>query len=130
MNTTETSREENAPQILTKSMQDNGRGTPPTENQRQPNRRLVVPKDSLIVVSQQQYENVMVAHKDSINLLDSCGNALLDAMEMAIPPKDSGRTVGEYTGQNLRQMAKSVCDIVQTKTGVVRSIYQISRDEI
>lgn len=89
----------------------------------------VARRDSPIVVSQKQFESVGIAHTNSINLLDLCGLALLDAMEMAIPPKDSGRTVGEYTGQNLRQMAKSVCDIVQTKTGVVRSIYQISRDE-
>ena len=129
MQDVENVKNENAKVTLPKSTQDNGHGTQQIENTKPLSRRLVVPKDSLIVVSQQQFETVRQAHTDSINLLDSCGNALLDAMQMAIPPKDSGRTVGEYTGQNLRQMAKSVCDIVQTKTGVVRSIYQISRDE-
>lgn len=81
------------------------------------------------VVSNEQYEAVRTAHEDSISLLNSCGTVLLQAMKSAVPPEDSGRTVGEYTGQNLRKMAKSVCDIMQTKTGVVRSMYQISRDE-
>lgn len=112
------------------SMPVNEIGMPETKSPKQENRMTVVPKGTQFAVSQKQFETVETAHRDSINLLDSCGNALLDAMEMAIPPKDSGRMVGEYTGQNLRQMAKSVCDIIQTKTGVVRSMYQISRDEM
>lgn len=108
----------------------NGNGTLPTVKTKQENKIYVAAKDFRIAVSQEQFESVKKAHTDSLNLLDSCGNALLNAMQMAIPPEGSGRMVGEYTGQNLRQMAKSVCDIVQTKTGVVRSMYQISRDEV
>lgn len=87
-----------------------------------------------VMVSQKQYEAVETNHTRSINLLDSCGNALLSAMESTLPPTDENgnyiRSVGEYTGANLRQMAKSVCDLVSTKTSVVRSMYAISRDEI
>lgn len=116
--------------IQKRSMPGNENGMLETKPKKQENRMTVVPAGSRFAVSEQQYLDVRTAHTDSINLLDSCGSALLDAMEMAIPPKDSGRMVGEYTGQNLRQMAKSVCDIIQTKTGVVRSMYQISRDEM
>jgi hypothetical protein len=104
-------------------------GTLSTRLARLEGRMSVDRRDSPIVVSQKQFESVETAHRDSVNLLDSCGLALLDAMEMAIPPKDSGRMIGDYAGQNLRKLAKSVCDIVQTKTGVVRSMYSIARDE-
>jgi hypothetical protein len=30
----------------------------------------------------------------------------------------------------MRQISKSLCDIVQTKTQVIRSMYQIARDEL
>lgn len=105
-------------------------GTGETAWQMQPKSMPVAYKHIPIVVSEQQFKSVETAHVNSVNLLDSCANALLSALEMSIPPKDSGRTIGEYTGQNMRQLAKSVCDIVSTKTGVVRSMYQISRDEI
>lgn len=105
-------------------------GTPETKTAKLSNRMPVVPAGSRFAVSAEQYNAVKTHHEESIRLLDSCGSALLDAMEMTLPPKDAGIRVGEYTGQNLRQMAKSVCDIIQTKTGVVRSMYQISRDEL
>lgn len=110
--------------------QDKEPGMQNTVAMRQENKIYVASRDYRIAVSKEQYETVKTAHKDSLNLLDSCGNALLQAMEAVVPPPESGRTVGEYTGQNLRQMAKSVCDIVNTKTNVVRSMYQISRDEM
>jgi len=112
-----------------KSMPDKESGMLETRMKKLESRMTVVPRGTQFAVSQKQFETVEIAHQNSVNLLDSCGLALLDAMEMAIPPRDSGRMIGEYTGQNLRQMAKSVCDIVQTKTGVVRSMYAITRDE-
>jgi hypothetical protein len=80
-------------------------------------------------VSEQQYSTVSEEHSKSMNLLNSSASALLGAMESCVPPKDSGRVIGEYTGQNMRQIAKSICDIINTKTNVVRSMYSIARDE-
>lgn len=84
-----------------RSIGTNENGTTSARAARRLNRMLAVQNAYPIAVSKEQYETVRTAHTDSLNLLDS----------------------------NLRQMAKSVCDIVQTKTGVVRSMYQISRDE-
>ena len=130
MQNVEKEKQELARQEEKKSTPELAPGMLETRMKKLENKMTVVPRGTQFAVSQKQFETVEMAHRNSVNLLDSCGLALLDAMEMAIPPKDSGRMVGEYTGQNLRQMAKSVCDIVQTKTSVVRSMYQISRDEM
>lgn len=86
--------------------------------------------DSPIRVSEQQYLTMREETLNSLNLLNSCGNALLGAMESIVPHKDSPRQMGEYTGQMMRQLSKSVCDIVQTKCNVVRQIHSIVRDDI
>lgn len=83
-----------------------------------------------IPVSEQQFMTVREEQLSSMNLLNSSGNALLSAMEGLIPHQESGRVVGEYTAQAMRKLAKSVCDIVRTKTMVVQSMYQIARDEL
>jgi hypothetical protein len=126
----ERSNEKNAPTAEKQSTPDNETGIVKTEVRKQLNRMLGASKGFPISVSEQQFKAVETAHTNSINLLDNSASALLGAMEAMVPPADSGRIVGEYTAQGMRQLAKSICDIVQTKTGVVRSMYQISRDEI
>lgn len=130
MQNVEPGKENNVPNGAAKSMQDNANGTERTVAVRQGSKMTVALKDIRIAVCKEQYESVEIAHRNSLALLDSCGNALLDAMEMGMPPKESGRQIGEYAGENLRKIAKSVCDIVNTKTNVVRSMYQVSRDEM
>lgn len=121
--------EEKGNSIEKQSMLSKGNAMQEIVPKTQPSKPLLVPKDYRFAVSEKQFESVSQAHRDSINLLDSSGNALLGALESLVPPEGSMRTIGEYSGQNMRQLAKSICDIVQTKTGVVRSMYSISRDE-
>lgn len=113
-----------------KSMPINEITTLPNEPRMPANRTTAVSKDFRFAVSQEQFNLVKTEHKTSMDLLNSSANALLGAMEGMIPPPDSGRVVGEYTGQAMRYLAKSICDVIQTKTGVVRSMYSISRDEM
>lgn len=83
-----------------------------------------------IRVSEQQYLTMKEETLTSLNLLNSCGNALLSAMESIPPKEDSVRQMGDYAGNCMRQLSKSVCDIVRTKCDVVRQIHSIIRDDL
>ena len=96
---------------------------------RRENKMIAASRGLPIVVSEKQFESVRMEQLTSLNLLNSSGDALLSAMNSMIPPKDSGRVIGEYTSHGIRQIAKSICDIVQTKSMVVKQMYQITRDE-
>lgn len=111
-------------------MNDSANGMLPTKIQRPENRTAAVSRGTQVVVSEQQFLTVREEHLQSMNLLNSSANVLLSAMQAMVPPPDSGRVVGEYTAKGMRQISKSICDIIQTKTGVVRSMYSIARDEI
>ncbi len=130
MSEIETANVKRAKRTQRKSMQTNGNGTHETNLPMLQRSMPAAFRHIPIVVSGDQFKAVETAHTNSVNLLDNCASVLLSAMESAVPPKDSGRVIGEYTGQNMRQMAKSVRDLIETKTNVVRSMYQISRDEI
>lgn len=130
MQETEKTNESKGNGELPKSMSTNGKDTPSTAPVRQENRTRGGYVAFPILVSEKQFSTVSEEHLRSMDLLNSSASALLGAMESCVPPKDSGRTVGEYTGQNMRQIAKSICDIINTKTNVVRSMYQIARDEM
>ena len=93
------------------------------------NKTLAASKGSLIRVSEKQFMTVREETLESLNLLNSSGSALLSALQMIPPPPDSGRTLGEYSAHSMRQIAKSICDIVMTKTAVIRQIHSIARDE-
>lgn len=82
-----------------------------------------------ILVSEQQFEIVKAEQLASMNLLNDSAVALLDAMKSCVPPEGSTRVIGEYTGQNMRQLAKSICDVIRIKTQVIRSIHSVARDE-
>ena len=112
-----------------KSMQEQGRTTQKIVTVRHESKMREGLGASHIAVSEQQYREVRMEQLTSINLLNSSGNVLLSAMNSMIPPEGSGRAMGEYTAQGVRQIAKSICDIVQTKANVVRQMYAISRDE-
>lgn len=111
-----------------KSMQNSANGTKEIATQRPQSKTPGVYVGFPILVSEQQFETVKQEHLKSMDLLNSSASALLGAMESVVPPKDSGRIVGEYTGQNMRQMAKSICDLIRVKTEVVRSMHTIARD--
>lgn len=93
------------------------------------NKILAASSGAPIAVSEKQFETVRMEQLTSLNLLNSSGDVLLSAMSSMVPPPDSGRVVGEYTAEGIRQIAKSICDVVLTKTHVVRQIYAITRDE-
>lgn len=112
------------------SMHTNGKDTASTVPSRRASRTPGAFVAFPLVVSEKQFSTVSEEHSRSMDLLNSSANALLGAMESCVPPVDSGRVIGEYTGQNMRQIAKSICDIINTKTSVVRSMYSIARDEI
>ena len=112
-----------------KSMQEQGRTTQKIVTVRHESRMKEGLGASHIVVSEEQFKQVRMEQLTSINLLNSSGNVLLSAMNSMIPPEGSERVMGEYTAQGVRQIAKSICDIVQTKANVVRQMYAISRDE-
>lgn len=130
MQNTEQKSESNEKSTPEKSMHTNGKDTKETSVQRQGNRTLGAYVAYPIVVSEKQYSTVSEEHSRSMDLLNSSASALLGAMQSCVPPENSGRSIGEYTGQNMRQLAKSICDIINTKTTVVRSMYQIARDEV
>lgn len=108
----------------------NGKDTQNNAPQRRGSRMPAGYAGFQVLVSEKQFSTVSEEHSKSMDLLNSSANALLGAMESCVPPVDSGRAIGEYTGQNMRHLAKSICDIINTKTIVVRSMYQIARDEI
>lgn len=112
-----------------KSMQMRENGTQKTVTVRHESRIYGGVNAYPILVSEQQFEIVKQEHLTSMNLLNNSAEALLGAMKSCVPPEGSGRSIGEYTGQNMRQLAKSVCDIIQTKTQVVRAMHSIARDE-
>lgn len=86
-------------------------------------------RESPFAVSKEQFATVRMEQLTSLNLLNSSGNALLSAMQSMIPHEDSGRVVGEYTAKGIRQISKSICEIVMTKAYVVKQMYSIARDE-
>ena len=112
-----------------RSMNTNGLDTQGIVPTKQENKMPVVSRGSLIVVSERQFETVRSEQLATMDLLNSSANVLLSAMKSVVPPEDSGRIVGEYAGQNLRQMAKSICDLVTVKNHVVRQMYAVARDE-
>lgn len=105
-------------------------GTPETRTTRREKRMLAASAATPILVSEEQFRTVREEHLTSMNLLNSSGDALLRALDQMIPPEGSSRVVGEYTAQGIRQISKSMCDLVLTKNTVIRSMYQIARDEI
>lgn len=114
----------------TKSIHTNGNGTqetlPATRRKSTPVAGPVIP----ILVSEQQFETVKQEHLTSMGLLNSAGMSLQRALDQMIPPEGSGRVVGEYMAQGIRQIAKSICDLTHTKVSVVRQMYSIARDEV
>ena len=113
-----------------KLMLTNENDTPQTEKRMQRNKTTAAYGATPILVSEQQFNTVREEHLTSMDLLNSSGHVLLQALNSMQPPEGSGRVVGEYTAQGMRQISKSICDIIQTKTQVIRSMYQIARDEI
>lgn len=130
MNETEKTKQTSYSEGETKSMPTNGDGTQETLPAKRQSRTPAASVAYPILVSEQQFATVREEHLTSMSLLNSSGNALLRALESMQPPEGSGRVVGEYTAQGMRQISKSLCDIVQTKTQVIRSMYQIARDEL
>lgn len=130
MQETENQKEVSYSNGVTQSMPIKEPGMLETRPSRRVSRTTVVSDVRPILVSEKQFETVREEHLNSMDLLNLSGNALLRALEGMIPPADSGRVVGEYTAQGMRQLSKSICDIVQTKNGLVRSMYTIARDEI
>jgi hypothetical protein len=129
MNATESEHVKRENLIPSKSMLNNESVMRETELLKRENKILAASRGAPIVVSEKQFETVRLEQLTSLNLLNSSGDVLLSAMNSMVPPADSGRTVGEYTAQGIRQIAKSLCDIVMTKSHVVRQMYAISRDE-
>ena len=129
VNTPEILSADNAPGEQTKSIVTRENGTPSTQT-RQRNKTNAVFVGAPIRVSEQQFLTVKEETLTSLDLLNSSANVLLGAMEKMVPPADSPRAFGEYSAQGMRQLAKSVCDIVRTKCDVVRQIHSIARDEI
>lgn len=129
MNETELRSEDSLNGVETKSMLIAGSGTPKTPSVRPEKSGTVAYKGAAILVSERQYENVVTEHRTSLDLLNSSGNVLLDAMKSMIPPEGSSRTVGEYTAAGIRDIAKSICQVMSTKTDVIRSMYWVGRDE-
>lgn len=125
----ERASESNGKDVPMRLTQNNEVGTK-TNPMKQENRTLAAYVGRPILVSEAQFKSVQEAHLTSMNLLDSSGNVLLRALDSMVPPEGSGRGIGEYTAQGMRQLAKSICDLVQTKTQVVRSMHQIARDEL
>ena len=113
----------------TRSMQSRERAMTEIELLKRENKTLVASRGLPIVVSERQFETVRTEQLTSLNLLNSSGDVLLSAMNSMVPSPESGRIIGEYTAQGIRQIAKSICDVVQTKAMVVKQIYQITRDE-
>lgn len=113
----------------TKSMHINGSATPETAPTRRESKTSVALRGAPIAVSEQQFLTVKEETLESLSLLNSSANVLLSAMNSMVPPKDSGRNLGEYTASGMRKISKSICDIIQTKCAVIRQIHSIARDE-
>jgi len=77
---------------------------------------------------EQQFKNVNEEYLTSLRLLNSSGAVLLTALERMIPPEDSVRAIGEYTGKALNKVSKGICELARTKSDLIRTMFQISRD--
>lgn len=130
MNDQERTNEINAKDVETKSTPQQGHDTAQMLSSKRGNRMSAAASVYPILVSERQFEIVREEHLASMDLLNSSGKALLNALESMTPPEGSGRVLGEYTAQGMRQISKSLCDIVQTKTQVIRAMYSIARDEL
>lgn len=120
---------DNARDAETSSAPTTGNGTQKTVVVRHESKMSERYSVSPIRVSEQQYVTMREETLKSMSLLNSCGDELHAAMKSLVPHQDSGRTMGEYSATQMRQLAKSVCDIIQTKCSVVRQIHSIVRDE-
>jgi hypothetical protein len=126
----ETENARNEKSVETKSTPVNETGTIKTSLQRQESRTIAAYAGRPILVSEQQFVTVKEEHLASMDLLNSSANVLLGALNSMVPPEGSHRQIGDYTGDNMRKISKSICDLIQTKNSVIRSMYQIARDEI
>lgn len=111
-----------------KSMPINEPTTQETEEKTLSNKTSVVERDFPISVLERQFETVREEFSESMNLLNSSGKVLLGALKQTLPPEESGRVVGDYTGQNIRKISKSLCQLVQTKTDLIKVMFHIARD--
>ena len=112
-----------------KLMHINGKDTEKAMELKQGNKTRGVYGARPILVSEQQFLTVKEETLTSLNLLNLSANVLLGAMNKMIPPEDSPRALGEYSAHGIRQLAKSICDVIQTKNSVIRQIHSIARDE-
>ncbi len=130
MQETETIKENSYSNGETKSIATNGKGMQETLPSRRRSRTPVAADVTPLLVSEQQFVTVREEHLESLNLLNSSGDSLLNALNSMIPPAGSGRVLGDYTAQGMRKISKSLCDIINTKNNVIRQMYSIARDEV
>ena len=130
MNKSETTNESSVLPEGKKSTHINGNGTDEQKALSPKNNKSAGLSAFPITVSEKQFMTVREETLHSLNLLNSAGSAMLSALQAMPPHPDSGRVCGEYTAQAMRQLAKGICEVIQTKNQVVRNIYQIARDEM
>lgn len=143
MQTTEKTITKNSTPVEPRAEKVNGANEPPEGRQlintrgngianittKHQNRMIAASKGLPIPVSEQQFTAVREETLASLNLLNLSGNVLLSAMDSMVPHAESGRTIGEYSAQGIRQIAKSICDVVITKNSVIRQMHSIARDD-
>lgn len=95
---------------------------------KQESRMTVAGKDVLTSVLEKQLLTAREEGLQSLSLLNSSGNVLMDTLKTMMPPDGSQRIVGEYTATSMRKLTKSICDIVVTKAKVIHAMHDISRD--
>lgn len=88
----------------------------------------VVVDDRPTLGFEKQFEIVREEFSQSMHLLNSSGKVLLGVLEQTLPEERSGRMIGDYTGTNIRKISKSICQLVETKTNLIRTMFQIARD--
>lgn len=130
MQNTEQRKEEKGSALPNGSTSIKETGMQETGLVRRENRTAAVLPARPILVSEQQFATAREEISQSLSLLNASGEALLQALKSIPPHAESGRAMGEYSAQMMRQLSKSICDIVQTKTTVIRQVYSIARDEI
>lgn len=109
------------------SMQESG--TKRTELVKPENKMSVESNATRISVLDPPFVTMKEESLSSINLLNSLGNDLLQGLRSLVPKEDSVKQMSEYSAKSVTEMANSICNVVKTKTDVIKSLHKIHKKE-